>query len=59
MLAHFGAAVVAMDYSASGRRAAADFVGCVVVDVVPMKMAAIGLACVKTHDDVSAMDYLI
>lgn len=59
VLAHFDAVAVTRGYFASGHRAAADFAGCVEVDVVPMKMAAIGLACVTIHDDVSAKDYLI
>lgn len=54
--AHSDAVVVAMGYFASDRHAAVDFVGCAAIDVVPMKMAVIGLACVMIPDDAYGMD---
>lgn len=59
VLVHFDVVVVAMDYSAFVRHVVVDFVGDVEIDVVPMKMVAIGLAYVTIHDDVYVMDYPI
>lgn len=59
VLAHSDAVAAIKDYFASDHRVAVDFVGCVEIGVVPMKMAAIGLACAMTRDDVFVMDYPI
>lgn len=56
---HFDADVVTMDYFASDRRAAVDFVDCVEIDAVPMTMVAIGSACATIRDVACVMDYQI